>query len=148
MVARQDEDVIVADHFYEVQVLVDSIGCAAVPVGTAVALIRRQDVRAALGRVEVPRAAVADVPVQFQRLILGQDADRIDAGIAAVTQWEVDDAIFSAEQKARFSLVFGQDAQTASFPASQNHGQAIRFFIEAPPHLTGTRPLRLWFQYV
>ena len=128
VVAGQDEDVIVADHFHEVQVLIDGIGRAAIPVGAAVALIWRQDIGPALGRVEVPRTAVADIPVQFQRLVLGQDTDRIDAGIAAVTQGEVDDAVFSAEQEARFSLIFGQDAQTAPFPAGQNHGQAIRFF--------------------
>ena len=128
VVTGQDEDVIVADHIYEVQVLINGISCAAIPVGTAVTLIRRQDIGPAFGRVEIPRTAVTDVPVQFQRLVLGQDADRIDTGIAAVTQGEVDDAVFPAEQEARFSLILGQDAQPAPFTSGQNHGQAIRFF--------------------
>ena len=59
---------------------------------------------------------------------MGQDTDRIDAGITAVAQREVDDAVFSSEQEARLGLVFGQDAKAAPLPTSQDHSQAIRFF--------------------
>ena len=127
MVARQDEDVVVSDHFDEIQVLINSVGRAAVPVGTAVAFIRRQDICTAPIGIQVPRAAVADVPVQFQRLVLGQDADGIDAGVAAVTERKVDNAVFTAEQESGLGLIFRQDAQTAPSPASQNHCQTIGF---------------------
>ena len=54
MVAGQDEDVVVADHIDEIQILIDGVGRAAIPVRTAVALIRRQDIGTASIGIEVP----------------------------------------------------------------------------------------------
>ena len=54
MVTGQDEDVVVADHIDEIQILIDGVGRAAIPVRTAVALIRRQDIGTASIGIEVP----------------------------------------------------------------------------------------------
>lgn len=128
VVTGQDKDIVVTDHIDEIQILINGIGCAAIPIRTAVALIRRQNIGTAPVGVEIPRAAVPDVPIQFERLILGQDSDRIDARVTAVAQGEIDDAVFSSEQEARLGLVFGQDAKSAPLSTSQDHSQAIRFF--------------------
>ena len=68
----------------EGNVLIDGVGGALVPVRSARLLIRRQNMDAAVQAVQIPGLAIADVLVEHKRLILGQDAHRINAGIDAV----------------------------------------------------------------
>ena len=58
--------------------------------------------------VQVPGLAIADVLIQHQRLVLGQDANRVDAGVHTVGQGEVDDAVFSPKRYSRFCQPLGQ----------------------------------------
>ncbi len=81
----------------DVDVLVDGVGGALIPLRLRDALAGRQDVEAlvALGAQEVPAALqVAD---QRVRLVLRGDADAADAGIERVGQREIDDARLAAE---------------------------------------------------
>ena len=79
VVAGEDEHIVGIIAVDEVEVLVDGIGRALVPVGGLAALIRRQHHDTAAHAVKVPRLAVADILIEHQRLILGQYADGIDA---------------------------------------------------------------------
>ena len=83
MVAGQDDHELGPVGLDDVDVLVDRVGGALVPLGLGDALARRQDVEAlvALRPEEVPAALqVAD---QAVRLVLGGDADPADAGVDA-----------------------------------------------------------------
>ena len=78
MVAREDQHVIRIVHLDEVQVLIDGVRGAFVPCRLRLLLIRRQDVYAAEVPVKIPRLAVAYVLVEHKRLILRQNAYRVD----------------------------------------------------------------------
>jgi hypothetical protein len=53
---------------------------------------------AAVQAVQVPWLSVADVLVEQQRLVLRQDTDCVDAGINAVGEREINDAVLAAER--------------------------------------------------
>jgi hypothetical protein len=126
MVPRQDEHVRRVDHVEKIQVLVDGIRRALVPVGRIhVVHVRRQYERSAIVRIQVPAASVADVPVQFQRLVLRQDSYRVDAGIAAITERKIDNSVFCTEEHGWLGYVFRQHTQPASLSSGQDHGQTF-----------------------
>src|SRR5699024_8778390 len=77
-------------------ILVNGVGRALIPGGALGAGIRRQNADAAVGVIEVAGLTVADVLIELQRLILGQDTDGVDMGVDAVGQGEVDDAVLTA----------------------------------------------------
>ena len=54
-----------------------------------------EDMYAAIGAVQVPGLARADVAVQLQRTVLGQNANCVDAGVDTVGQGKVDDAVLA-----------------------------------------------------
>ena len=97
------------------------------------ALVGGQNLGAAVGLVQAPGLAVADVLVEFQGLILGQNAHGIDAGVDAVAQREVDNAIFSAEGDGGLGGFLRQDLQTAALAAGQQHGD-YTFFLKIHGH--------------
>ena len=129
MVPGQNQYILGIDHVQEIQVLVDGIRRALVPVGGILVVhVGRQHKGApAVPAVQVPAASVADVPVQFQRLVLGQDPHGTDPGIPAVAEGKVNDPVFGAEKHRRFGHVFGQDSQTAALAAGQDHSQTFYF---------------------
>ena len=82
----------------DVEILVNRIGGAAIP-DFAELLLRRNDVdELAELAVQVPPAALHMLN-QGVRLILSQDEDLADAGVHAVRQREVDDAVLAAERR-------------------------------------------------
>ena len=91
------------------------------------AQVGRQDVHAAVGDVEIPGLAVADVAVELQGAVLGQHADGVDAGIGAVGKGEIDDAVFSAEGHARLCHVLRQGIEARALPAREEHGDTAFF---------------------
>ena len=82
---------------------------------------------AAGGPVQIPGLAAADVAVQLQGTVLGQHAHGVDAGIGAVGQRKVNDAVFAAEGDRRFRHFTGQDVQSAALAACQQHGDTFFF---------------------
>ena len=111
-------------------VLIDGVGGALVP-GLGFRLgVGREDVRAAPVAVQVPGLAVADVVVQLQGLVLGEHAHGVDAGVDAVGQREIDDAVFAAEGHRGLGGVLGEHIQTASLAAGQEHGDTLFFTLE------------------
>ena len=109
----------------DVDVLVDGVGRAFIPLRFRDALAGRQDVEAlvSLGPQEVPAALqVAD---QRMRLVLGGDAEAADAGIERVGEREIDDARLAAEIDRRLGAAVGQFLEAAATAAGQYIGHGI-----------------------
>ena len=82
---------------------------------------------AAGGPVQVPGHAAADVAVQLQGAVLGQHAHGVDAGVGAVGQGEVNDAVLSAKGDGGLGHIPGEDIQPAALAAGQQHGDTLFF---------------------
>ncbi len=109
----------------DVDVLVDRVGGADIPLCFRHALAGGQDVEAlvALGTEEVPAALqMAD---QAVRLVLGGDGDAADAGIERVGQREIDDARLAAEIDRRLGAPVGQLHQAGAAAAGQHIGHGV-----------------------
>ena len=125
MVAGKHEDVFRIPLGDERDILIDGVCRTLVPFAGLAGLIRRQNVNAAVGQVKIPRRTGTDIGVQFQRAVLRQHADDVDARIGAVGKRKINDAIFSAVGNCRLGDILGQDAQTAALSASKQHGNAL-----------------------
>src|SRR2546430_4015929 len=101
MVTGKDENIVVAGLHNEVQVLVDRVGGALVPVRLPVPSIWLEYVNAALLPVQVPGFANADMVVQRVGAVLCQHGDISDAGVDAIAQGEINDAILAGERNRR-----------------------------------------------
>ena len=88
---------------------------------------------AAVGAIQIPGLAVAQVAVQLQGAVLGEDADGVDAGVDTVGQGEVDDAVLAAEGNGGLCHMAGQGVQAAALAAGQQHGN--HFFLHDTVHL-------------
>ena len=114
----------------KIDVLIDGIGSALIPATLfVVPLIGGQNLGAAMGLVQTPGLTVTDVFIQLQRLVLGQNANSIDAGVYTVRKWKVNDTILSAEGYSRLGGFFCQNLQTAALTACQKHGDTA-FFLK------------------
>jgi len=125
MVTGEDHHILRIKTLDKVNVLIDGVGGALVPAALLVVpFVGGQDLRAAVGLVQAPGLAVADVFIQLQRLILGQNAHGIDAGVDAVTQGEINNAVFAAKGNSGLGSLFSEDLQSASLTAGQQHSNA------------------------
>ena len=130
VVAGENHDVLGVKAVDEVDVLVDGVGGALVPaLLLVVALVGGQDLGAAVGLVQAPGLTVADIFIQLQGLILGQDAHGIDAGVDTVGQGEVNNAVLAAEGDGGLGGLFRQDIESAALATGQQHGNAA-FFLK------------------
>ena len=114
MVTGKDENIVVAGLHNEVQVLVDRVGGALVPVRLPVPSIWLEYVNAALLPVQVPGFANADMLVQRVGAILCQHSDISDAGVDAIAQGEINDAILAGERNRRLGTLLGEETQSLS----------------------------------
>ena len=125
VIAGQHDHVLGVFLHDRIQILVDGVGGALVPV-LADALLRRQnlDELAQLFRDDVP--AHADVAIQRERFVLRGDEDAAQAGVDAVAEREVDDAVGPAEKHGWFGAVSGERVQTFTRTArEQNHQRVV-----------------------
>jgi hypothetical protein len=67
----------------------------------------------------------ADMTVERMRFVLDQDGHLPQAGVQAVAQREIDDAIFPAERHRRFRALLGKRIQAFALPARQHHGEDL-----------------------
>ena len=133
VVAGEDQHVLGIVVLNEGQVLVDGVGGAGEPGALLMgAQVGRQDVHAAVGHVQIPGLAGSDVGVELEGLVLGQHAHGVDAGVCAVGQGKVDDAVFAAEGDAGLGHVLGQSIQAGALAACQKHGNTA-FLHKQPP---------------
>ena len=108
VVAGEDEDVLRLFGADGVDVLVDGVGGALVP-GLGDALHGREDLdelAELAGDDGAP--AFADVAVEGERLVLGEDVDVAQVGVDAVGEGEVDDAVLAGERDGRLGAVARQ----------------------------------------
>ena len=125
VVAGEDEHVLRLLGADGVDVLVDGVGRAHVPVG-ADALHGRQDLNELaefLGDDAGP--AFADVPVERQRLVLGEDVDAAQIGIDAVGKGDVDDAVLAAKGNRRLGAIARERKQPFAGSARQKYAQSV-----------------------
>ena len=124
VIAGQDDHVARVFAHDGVQVLVDGVGGALVPL-LADALLRRHDLDelAELLRDDAP--ALADVPVERQRLVLRGDEDAPEAGVEAVAEDEVDDAVGAAEVDGGFGPLLRQREEPFADAAGEHDDQDV-----------------------
>ena len=79
--------------------------------------------------VQIPGLAGANVAVELQRLVLGEDAHGVDAGVGAVGQGEVNDAVLAAEGYGGLGHIAGQHIQAAALPPCQEHCDTLFFHV-------------------
>ena len=122
MVAGEDDHIIGIKTVHEVDVLVDGVGGTLVPAGLLVeTLVGGQHLSAALRLVQTPGLTIADIFIQLQRLVLGQNTDGVDTGVDTVGQREVDDAVLAAEGNGGLGGFLRQYLKTASLTTGQKH---------------------------
>jgi hypothetical protein len=102
-------------------ILVNCIRSSLVPVRAGCLLIRREHMNTTIETVKVPRLSIADVLVENQWLILGQDTYGINTGIYAVGKRKVDDTILSAKRNCWFCQLLGQGIKPGTLAASKKH---------------------------
>ena len=128
VVAGEDQHVLGTITVDEGDVLADGVRRALVPLGLFAPCVGRKHLYAAVGAVQTPGLAVADVLVQLQGLVLGEDAYGGDTGIDAVGQREVNDPVFPAKGYGRLSRILRQHLQSAALAAGKQHGNAVFLF--------------------
>ena len=125
MIAGEDDHVFRAIGLDDVEVLVDRVGRAFIPLGFGNALARRQYVEAliALGPQEVP--AALEMADQRMRLVLRRHADPANAGIERVRQREIDDPRLAAEIDRRLGAAIGELVEPAAAAAGEHIGHGV-----------------------
>jgi hypothetical protein len=123
VVARQDQDRIGAVMADKVQVLVDRIRRALVPITIAGTDVGLEQGHAPGRAIQVPGLAGTDVVVEGVGPILGADTHGKDARIDAVGERKVNDPVFAGERDGRLGPFLRQDAQPAAGTTRQNHRQ-------------------------
>ena len=86
VVAGEDQNVARIVEIYEVQVLINSVRRALIPLGAGLGRVRREDEYSAIAARHIPRVAVSKVSVQAKRSVLGENAYGVNVGIRAVGQ--------------------------------------------------------------
>ena len=124
VIARQHDHVMRAFLNDRIHVLVHRVGGALIPV-LADAFLRRQnfDELAELFRHDAP--AHADVAVQRQRFVLRGDEDAAQAGIDAVAQREIDDAVGSAKEHGGLRAVPRERVQPLAGASRKQYDQRV-----------------------
>ena len=107
-----------------VNILVHRVCRALVPLFTH-SLHRRQyfDELSHLASQNVP--ALADVPVQRQRLVLGENVDSPQVRVDAIGEGDIDDAVDAAEGDGRFRPVARQGIESLPRPSRQQNSQGV-----------------------
>lgn len=129
VVAGEDEDFAGAGFFDDVEVLVDGVGGAVVPVGVGAAEVGLEDLDAAFGGIVAPGAAGADVVEEGAWAVLGEDGEFAEVAVGAVGEDEVDDAVVAAEDDCWFGALFGEDGESVALAACEDHGED---FVHGP----------------
>ena len=111
MVTGQDQHIVRMVLLHVSQILVNRIRSPCIPLRLPRLLIRREDCDAALIAVQIPRNADADMSIESQRLILGQDTDCVDSRIDAVAERKINDPVLSPERNGRLCNLRRQYAE-------------------------------------
>ena len=135
MIACQDENIFGARGLNLEELLADSVGGALLPAFSAESLFGGPNLHpAAVERVEI--ICAGDMPVQRNRIELGQHGDMVDTGIDAIAYGDIDQAVFSSDWDCRFGTVARQRVKTGAAPAAHDDAENIVECLHAEPSLS------------
>jgi len=106
------------------QLLADGISSSLVPVFTGNRLLRSPNLDPASMK-PVKLVRLGNVAVQGNRIKLSQDGNPEDAGINAVADWNVYQAVFPGNGNGRLGAHFCQGKQAGAPPSAQDDSQNI-----------------------
>ena len=136
VIAGQNHDVFRPFLLDRVDVLVDGVGRALIPV-LVDPLLRRDDLdELAQLAAEIGLPAEMDVAVEAHRLVLREDEIPANPAVEAVREGEIDDPIRPAERDGRFGPIPRKRLQPRSLAAGEYYRQHILHF----PPLIATIP--------
>jgi hypothetical protein len=98
VVTGQDEYIVIASFHDEIQILVNGISRALIPIRLLASYIGLEQVNATLLPIQVPGFANTYVIVQRVGTILRQNCNIGDTRIDAITQGKINDTIFASER--------------------------------------------------
>jgi hypothetical protein len=125
VVAGEDEDVLGLLGADGVDVLVDGVGGALVP-GFGDALHGREDLDELAEFVGDHRApALADVAVERERLVLGEDVDVAQVGVDAVGEGDVDDAVLAGEGDGGLGAIAGEGEEPFAGTTCKQYAECV-----------------------
>ncbi len=125
VVAGEDDDVLRLFGADGVDVLVDGVGGALVP-GLGDALHGGKDLDELAELVGDDRApALADVAVERERLVLGEDVDVAQVGVDAVGEGDVDDAVLAGEGDGGFGAIAGEGKEPFAGTTGKQNAKRI-----------------------
>ena len=133
MVAGEDQHVIRMEGLHIVQILVNGVGRACVPLTVAALLIRRQDRHASDIPVQIPGNPDSDMAVQTQGLILGQHTHGIDSRIDTVAEREVNDPVLSSKRNRRLCHFRRKNTKPAALSPCKQHRYHFFFYHVITP---------------
>jgi hypothetical protein len=84
MVTGKDEHVVGVILLDEIDVLVNCVCCALIPIRRLASLVRRKNGKSTSHTVKIPRCTVANVFVKCEGLILGKNTYCVNTGVNAV----------------------------------------------------------------
>ena len=119
VVASENQDIFRIGFLDAVNVLIDGVGGALVPVFVD-ALLRRQhlDVFTKFAAEETPPRH--DVPIQAPGLVLRQHQHTAQVAVNAVGKGEIDDPVEAAKGHRRFGAIAGEWIEPSALAAGQN----------------------------
>ncbi len=135
VVAGKDDHVLRLLAADGIDVLVHSVCGAHVPVGAGAlhGWQQLEELAQFLGHDAGP--AFAHVPVERECLVLGEDVDLAQAGVDAVGEGDVDDAVMTAKGDGRFGAIASEWKEALPGPARQQYSESISHV-----HVTCPRP--------
>ena len=123
LVAAQDQQVIEIVIQKMDQVFAHGVGRALIPGGVGKGLFRREDFHEAAGEM-VELVGLRNVAVQRGGIELRQQINAAQAGVDAVGDGDVDEAVFARERHGRFGAVLGERKQARALPAAHDDARA------------------------
>ena len=137
MVAGQHDDVAGAFLDDRVEVLVDRVGRAEVPM-LADPLLGRQDGHELAQFLRDDAPAGPNVAVERERLVLGRDEDAAQPRIDAVAEDEIDDPVRSAEVDGGLGAITGERIEPLAGASGQDNRERVGQHAASTPAVTRT----------
>ena len=130
VVARENQQELGMFIIDQEHVLIDGVGCAAIPI-FADALLRRNrgDVFVEVSAEDVP--AGSDMAIERMRFVLDEDGDFTEPRVQTVAERKIDDPIFPAEGNCWFGPLCRERIEPLSFSAGQDHGENILHGVDS-----------------
>ncbi len=125
VVARKDQDMLRLFRADGVDILINGIGSPLVP-GLRNTLHRRQDfdeLAQLVGNHRPP--AFANVAIQRERLVLGEDVDVAQVGVDAVGKSDVDNAVLTGERDGGLGAIASEREKSFTSSTCEQHAECI-----------------------